>query len=319
MLMKGHKWRDHAHKMTYPAWCEIKYDEVRVRVVVHNPGTEFCRVEFLSFAGKPLFNLEQFEDGFVHLASDTGHRTFDLGFEANGNFADTLRWVRSSKKGIPPEIKDAPVRWILFDVPECAGMEFERRVCIRKNIAACGVAVGLPMQEPDGFWVHSPEDVDAMFIKARERGLEGLMVKSLQHKYEPGKRSYGWLKVKPEDDADGVIIALEEAIAGKDQPELGISKGDRLGRVGSVTVRIPSEETGGVGELAGNVAADAQPEAEPAYSIATPHGIPHELGRDMLLHPDKYLGQWVEFKYMERDRQGGYRHPTFHRLREEKM
>lgn len=298
MLMKGHKWRDHAHKMTYPAWCEIKYDEVRVQVLVSSTLADLWSVKYLSYAGKPLFNLEQFDQGFIELAMDTGHRNFDLGFEANGNFADTLRWVRSSKKGIPPEIKDAPVRWILFDVPECAGMDFEKRSGIRKNIAACGVAVGLPMQEPDGFWVRNPEDVDTMFIKARERGLEGLMVKSLQHKYEPGKRSYGWLKVKPEDDADGVITALHEAIADKDQPELGIKAGDGLGRIGSVSLEVPQDD--------GTV------------SSAAPHGIAHDLGRAMFLNPQEYIGKWVEFRFMERDRQGGYRHPTFYRIREEK-
>lgn len=285
MLMKGHKWRDHKHKMVYPAWCEIKYDEVRVQVLVKNLDTDHTVVEYLSYAGKPLYNLDQFDQGFIELAMDTGHRNFDLGFEANGNFADTLRWVRSSKKGIPPEIKDAPVRWILFDVPECAGMDFEKRSGIRKNIAACGVGVGLPMQEPDGFWVHNPEDVDTMFIKARERGLEGLMVKSLQHKYEPGKRSYGWLKVKPEEDADGIIIGINQAFAEDGTPH---------DRAGSVDVQV---EDG---------------------SKASPGNIPHELATDMWKHPEKYIGEWCEFKYMERDRQGGYRHPNLHRLREAK-
>ena len=53
-------------------------------------------------------------------------------------------------------------------------------------------------------------------------------------------------------------------------------------------------------------------------SEASPHGIAHDLGRDMHENPEKYIGQWAEFKYMERDRQGGYRHPVFYRLREAK-
>ena len=118
------------------------------------------------------------------------------------------------------------------------------------------------------------------------------MVKSLDHVYERGARIYGWLKYKPEEDADGVITELHEAICGKDQPHLGLRKGDRLGRIGSVTVRMADGST------------------------ASPHGIAFPLGRDMFDHPEKYIGQWCEFKYMEIDRQGGYRHPTFHRLRE---
>jgi ATP-dependent DNA ligase len=124
-----------------------------------------------------------------------------------------------------------------------------------------------------------------MFILARARGYEGLMVKSMQGMYEAGKRTYGWLKVKPDNDADGVIVALHEAHA---------QDGTALGRVGSATIDVDDGST------------------------ATPHGISHDLGRDMFENPAKYIGQWVEFKFMERDRRGGYRHPTFRRLREAK-
>jgi hypothetical protein len=38
----------------------------------------------------------------------------------------------------------------------------------------------------------------------------------------------------------------------------------------------------------------------------------------MYANPEQYIGQWCEFKFMERDRAGGYRHPSLVRLREAK-
>ena len=284
-LMKGHKWRDHKAKMSFPAWAEHKLDEIRVHVKVHKvvASTEW-RVEYLSYAGKPLSNLEVFTPSFAELSLDTGYTEFDCGFECNGNFNDSYRWVRSSK-GVPEDLHDADKVFYLFDLPELEGRTFAERSAVRQNVAVLAVADDLPMYVPIGAWVNSEDEVDELFHKVVKLGVEGLMVKSLDHMYNKGSRSYGWLKVKPEDDADGVITNLYEAHS---------ETGDPLGRVGSVEIRV---EDG---------------------SVATPHGIPHELGRDMFNNPDKYIGQWAEFKFMARDRQGGYRHPRWFRVREAK-
>lgn len=282
-LMKGHKWRDHKHKMTYPAWMEIKHDEIRCHVIV-TPQGPVWPVQFISFAGKPLHNLEGFAKNFRELAENTGVLEFDVGFEANENFNDSYRWVRSSK-GLPPELVGKPVKFLLFDLPESKA-EFSARMTERHNVAVMALGCDFnTLYQPHGEWAHSEEDVEKAFTVARERGYEGLMVKRLNHLYERGKRSYGWLKVKPEDDGDGIIRKINQAIALDGTPHE---------RAGSVTIEV---EDG---------------------SEAQPHGIPHELAEDMWRNPAKYLGQWAEFKFMERDRQGGYRHPTWGRLREAK-
>ena len=120
------------------------------------------------------------------------------------------------------------------------------------------------------------------------------MVKAWEHLYQIGKRSQDWLKMKPEDTLDGKIEGLIEAVASTDNHVTGQKIGDKLGRVGSVVVRL---EDG---------------------SVARPHGIEHGLGREMLAHPERFIGEWCEFAYMERDTQGGYRHPTFRRIRDKK-
>lgn len=296
-LMKGHLWKDRRDAkdrkgnpiVTYPVYVEDKHDEIRCHVIV-----DAYSVRFLSYAGKPLANMGRFTQVFQELSRGTGYNEFDLGFEVNGNFNDSYRWVRSTK-GVPADLKDATFKFLVFGLPEFAGKDtIRQQVSKRKDVVEYAADwVSVPFYMPRISGALDAAEVEYEFNHARERGLEGIMVKQPEHLYER-KRTDGWLKMKPEDEADGVIVELIEATATVADPERGIAVGDPLGRIGSVRVRM---EDG---------------------SEACPHGIAHDLGRDMSQNPSKYLQQWCEFNFMERDRQGGYRHPTFFRLREAK-
>jgi len=298
-LMKGNVWKDRrdakkrngAPVVTYPVYVEDKHDEIRCQVIVlNNPLPE---VHYVSYSGKPLANMQRFDEVFKTLARGTGWHEFDLGFEVDGNFNDSYRWVRSTK-GLPDDLKNVPVKFLVFGLPEKRTGGMVEQLLARLDVARYAADwVTVPFDVPRFTVCFDHESVDEAFVNARSRGLEGVMVKQLHAPYER-KRTDGWLKMKPEDDADGVITELIEATATVADPERGIAVGDPLGRVGSVRVRM---EDG---------------------SEACPHGIAHDLGRRMLMATGSYIGQWCEFKYMERDRQGGYRHPTFHRVREAK-
>lgn len=292
-LMKGKVWGDYAHKVRFPVFVEPKIDEIRVHVKIENEGSMF-----LSYAGKPLANMQFFAYAFTRLAYETGQKEFDCGILVNGNFNDSYRWVRSTR-GVPDDLVDAEVEFSLYDLPGLPYTYKLRRPIIqrfayqldgylRKDYPTAMASA------PNAVLCAGAREVEEQFLYYRSRGLEGAMVKNPEHVYQRGKRTADWLKLKPENDADGVVIEIIEAVCGKDQPELGLREGDKLGRAGSVRLRM---EDG---------------------SEACAHGIPHDLGRDMWVRPEKYISQWAEMKYMERDRQGGYRHPTFHRLREGK-
>lgn len=300
-LMKGNCWKDRRDAkdrkgnpiVTYPVYVEDKHDEIRCHVKVSQASHQWgCDVEFLSYAGKPLANMQQFEQVFRTLARGTGYNEFDLGFEVNGNFNDSYRWVRSTK-GLPSDLVDAPVKFYVFGLPGHADNMKSQHARRREVVAYAKDWCSVSFVVPHCVKCHDALEVDTAFTDARERGLEGVMVKQPEHLYER-KRTDGWLKMKPEEEADGVIVELIEATATVDDPERGVRVGDRLGRIGSVRVRMPDG------------------------SEACPHGIQHALGRDMYLHQEKYLQEWCEFNFMERDRQDGYRHPTFRRLREAK-
>lgn len=295
-LMKGKVWAERKDAtdrkgnpiVTYPVGVDLKYDEVRCHVSVS--GSE---VEFISYAGKPLANMKEFSHLFAHLCKHTGWNEFDCGFEINQNFNDTYRWVRSTN-GLPADLSTSRWRFWLFDLPENQSHYKLRRVDMGRVIHYADKYMVGAIAMPEHYECSDEVAIDRLFERVVERGIEGLMIKSYDHKYQRGKRIDGWWKYKPSEDADGEITELHEAICGKDQPELGLRVGDPLGRIGSVTVQLEDGST------------------------ATPHGIDHTLGREMFLNPQAYLREWCEFTYMMRDRQGGYRHPTFKRLREAK-
>lgn len=294
-LMKGNQWHERCRAkkrngdtvVTYPVYVEDKHDEIRCHVkILTSLNTNIHpknRVLFLSYAGKPLANMEQFAHIFYKLYSSTGYSEFDMGFECNENFNDSYRWVRSTK-GVPSDLTDATFKFYIFGLPG-KNVPMYRQMQMRLEVVAYAKDwVSVPVLVPFFQTATNEHDVDQMFAFARSRGREGVMVKQPHALYER-KRTDGWLKMKPEADADGVITSVNCAFA---------LDGTRLARAGSVTVQMSDG------------------------SVARPSGIAHELAADMWLHPEKYVGEWCTFIYMERDRQDGYRHPTWGRLREAK-
>ena len=57
---------------------------------------------------------------------------------------------------------------------------------------------------------HTAEEIDEIFVEARARGNEGLMIKNRQTLYTPGRRGHAWLKMKRElATLDCVVTAVE--------------------------------------------------------------------------------------------------------------
>ncbi len=60
------------------------------------------------------------------------------------------------------------------------------------------------------FRATSPEQLEELFVAARARSNEGLMIKDLESSYSPGKRGKSWLKMKRElPTLDVVVTAVE--------------------------------------------------------------------------------------------------------------
>jgi len=89
------------------------------------------------------------------------------------------------------------------------------------------------------------------YEEALRRGLEGIIVKDISSLYEPGRRTYTWLKIKPERDT--IDCTIVKALYGK---------GKRAGLYSSflLAVRDPKEKTlytiGKVSNLLDDIMAD---------------------------------------------------------------
>lgn len=290
-LMKGKHWSERStfrRKLQYPVFVEPKADEIRVHVRVDVVAKT---VQYLSYAEKPLYNLEFANHTFLQAAQFAGVYEFDCGFSCNDSFDDSRSYVRSSKN-FPQRLLSAKLLFYVYDLPTSPLLYRQRRGLIDNLIGWCECSGIEHLVQLPAYQAGSEADVLQFYTEFRELGYEGAMVKDMDHLYQLGKRSQDWLKLKPEETADGVIIGLVEAVATVDS--MTHRAGEPLGRIGSVIVQL---EDG---------------------SEARPHGIPHELGRRMKRNPFAFLGEWCEFAFMERDTQGGYRHPVFRRIRDAK-
>ncbi len=85
--------------------------------------------------------------------------------------------------------------------------------------------------------VHAPEDIEALFLAARARGNEGLMIKDLDSPYTPGRRGKSWLKMKRELASLDVVVTAVEYGHGKrigvlSDYTFAVWDGDRLVNIG---------------------------------------------------------------------------------------
>jgi DNA ligase-1 len=101
-------------------------------------------------------------------------------------------------------------------------------------------ALGLPLAEGGGVFALSTlvraSSIDALenvFLAARARRNEGLMVKDPESGYSPGRRGYGWLKMKKAlATIDCVVVGVE------------VGHGKRHGVLSDYTFAVRDEESG---------------------------------------------------------------------------
>jgi DNA ligase-1 len=87
------------------------------------------------------------------------------------------------------------------------------------------------------FRATSAVELEQLFVAARARGNEGLMIKDLESAYSPGKRGKSWLKMKRELATLDVVVTAVEYGHGKrigvlSDYTFAVWDGDRLVNIG---------------------------------------------------------------------------------------
>lgn len=151
------------------------------------------------------------------------------------------------------------------------------------------------------YLVHSVEEIMGYYERVRARGLEGLIVKPADGRYEK-KRSRNWLKIKGEETLDLCVIGAFEG-TGKYEGKLG----GLIVQHGNVEVRV------------GGGFSDAQREE---FWECFQDDIRREQEADFYSRSKaagSILGRIIEVEFHEETADGSLRHPRFVRFRDDKQ
>src|SRR5450631_3022480 len=127
-----------------------------------------------------------------------------VAFDANikPSFAELQdRAQLKTEREIAAADQNVPVVFFCFDLLHFAGIDLRKSPYKdrRRYLAQC------LLPSPRVQLVHAAEDGVALQAAALASGFEGVVGKRKESKYEPGRRSASWVKVKPTHSADFVI------------------------------------------------------------------------------------------------------------------
>ncbi len=206
-----------------PEWLfEVKWDGYRVQAVVRDGrvrlwtrNREDAARYFPDLAGPPdwIEAREAIVDGEVVALDEAGRPSFSL-LQARAGFGQR---------------RDAnvPVVYQAFDLLHLDGRSLldvpleERKRLLAERLR------DHPLVRYAG---HVEGDGEALFETAKAQGLEGVMAKRRSSRYEPGRRSHAWLKVKVRREQEFVVGGWEPgSVAQRDLGALLLGVHDRDG------------------------------------------------------------------------------------------
>lgn len=206
--------------------AEYKYDGMRLQVHIDRGVKEQSaegRVQSLSFEGFAddaaedsrvrmyTRNFEQMQSVFPDLTSElitaVKAQTVIIDGEAVGVDPKTGKYIpfqetiqRKRKYNIEEMIKKIPVKYFAFDIlykdgEDLMGLSYLKR----REILNATISKNEKILISQSFTVNNPGQLQDYFKEAKNKGLEGLIVKKLESRYEAGNRGFSWVKFKREE------------------------------------------------------------------------------------------------------------------------
>jgi bifunctional non-homologous end joining protein LigD len=291
-----------------PRWgFEPKWDGVRT-IAVCDAGTRLVSRNGKDVtAGYPelasihdrLVALDAVVDGEI-VAMDEGRPSFQL-LQQRMHVRDESKVERLAKR--------IPATFIAFDLLRLDGQDLadralsERRALLEEVVVPDERTQVSPLVPGDGL---------ALYQAAVAQGLEGIVAKQLDSRYEAGKRSRTWLKVKVTFDADVVVVGWTEG------------EGRRAGGLGSLVMAVyDAEELRYVGNVGTGFDAAALDDAWNRLTALDQTDPP--FGRAVVgSRPELRRAHWVEpllvaqVEHRQLTDAGRLRAPSFKGFREDK-
>jgi len=226
-----------------PVWTEDKYDGIRAQL--HKQG------DVVRLYSRDLHDVS---DGYPEVVATAAKLPWDgildgelLAFRDGMALPFIQLQARLGRKNPTAEMQSQiPVIYVAFDILALgkgggAAVEPTLRLPLRERRQRLD-ALELPkvpgMATANLLTVSTSEELERIFDGAQERGNEGLMVKDPESSYTPGRRGYGWMKLKrPLATIDCVVVGVE------------IGHGKRHGVLSDYTFAVRDDRPDGEGRL----------------------------------------------------------------------
>ncbi|MBP1705955.1 MAG: ligase [Chloroflexi bacterium] len=226
------------------AWVEDKYDGIRAQLHRQGDDVRIWSRDLNEIGGQ----FPEVVAAAAGLAWD-GILDGELLAIRDGTVLPFLALQKRLGRKAPPDrlLAEVPVAFVAFDALALGSRASEVEPLLRRPLAerrARLEALELPLAAPGRLALSHVESVDSIdgleeaFARARARRNEGLMVKDPASSYSPGRRGYGWLKMKKAlATLDCVVVGVE------------VGHGKRHGVLSDYTFAVRDEATGGLATI----------------------------------------------------------------------
>ncbi len=222
-------------------WVEDKYDGIRAQLHRREDEVRLFSRDLHDVSGQ----FPEIVEGAAGLGWDGILDGEVLAFRDGAVLPFLALQRRLGRKAPPASIRaDVPVAYVAFDAlalgPRAAEVEPLLREPLevrRRRLESLGLAESDPARFALSHLVSvdSADGLEAAFAEARARRNEGLMAKDPMSTYSPGRRGYGWLKMKKAlATLDCVVVGVE------------VGHGKRHGVLSDYTFAVRDEATGGL-------------------------------------------------------------------------
>jgi bifunctional non-homologous end joining protein LigD len=182
--------------------AEVKWDGVR--------AIAYCRPGRLRLQSRNLNEITAQYPEIRGLSRQLGARDTVLdgelvAFDEDGlpSFERLQQRIHQTDEGVVRRrMKSHPVTYVLFDLLHLEGRNLIGEPYARRRELLEGLGLDGPSWQTPGY---STEPAETVLAASAERKLEGIVLKRLDSRYLPGKRTGAWLKVKNSGRQEFVI------------------------------------------------------------------------------------------------------------------